>query len=164
VILVINGSRPILLTTRYRFDMSSVGLLSFSFFTLTWFHFSGTFCLYAEHHIFWIQHLQVVCILRLHSVCGRPATIFYTALKRTIYSFHSWHTEPRRGESFLWCYIKLLSLTLQMNTNCFIQYTLNNEYYNPFLSVLSLLLINNDDSFIFYSPDFSLAWHKWKLP
>jgi hypothetical protein len=28
-----------------------------------------------------LQHLQVVCILRLHGVCGRSTTIFYLAFK-----------------------------------------------------------------------------------
>jgi hypothetical protein len=55
--------------------------------------YSATFYLNAQHHTFWAQHLQVVCKLCLHSVCGRPTTIFYLALKRTIHEFfYSWHT------------------------------------------------------------------------
>ena len=92
----ISGSMPILLTTRYRFDMSSVGLLSFSFFTRTWCLYKHLF-LNVQHHIFWIQHLQVVCIPCLYNVCSRPTTIFYTTLKRTI-NFLSFVTHRTMAE------------------------------------------------------------------
>ena len=83
--------------TRSRFDTSSVDLLSFSFFTLTR-YLTDTFCLNVQHHIFLIQHLQVVCILRLHSVCGRPTTIFYSAFKELSRSLI--RDTPNNGENF----------------------------------------------------------------
>ena len=46
--------------------------------------FTDTFSLNVQHHDFWTQHLRVVYKPSLNRVCGRPATIFYTALKRTI--------------------------------------------------------------------------------
>jgi hypothetical protein len=35
----------------------------------------------AQYHNFYLQHHEVVCILLLYSVCGRPTAIFYSAFK-----------------------------------------------------------------------------------
>ena len=55
-----------------------------------------TFSPNAQYHIFWIQHLWVVCKHYLHKVCGRPTAIFYPALLDHCIISHSGHTESNQ--------------------------------------------------------------------